>query len=187
MSRMNWDRVRRETRIARGGSEWVTPDCLPPPSSARPHHPALAASTPSLENKEVKKQLQAQPIIPAAQTRNSMKAALFDSPAPLTTSSALSRSAPISMNPLLQPKTTTKLTKATFPKPALSFSTKGQQVQPSLPPAKPAKQNLTTITEMQKLAIRLHKAIGAGRMLQAASIASDLYGEITHCAEDGKS
>ncbi|MEG9437402.1 hypothetical protein JAO29_14695 [Edaphobacter sp. HDX4] len=39
------------------------------------------------------------------------------------------------------------------------------------------------MAEMQKLAIRLYKALGENQMVEAASLASDVYGECLHHLE----
>ena len=44
-----------------------------------------------------------------------------------------------------------------------------------------------SIAEMQKLAIRMYKALGSNRMLEASSLASEVYGESLHHMEHAKS
>ncbi|NYF53907.1 hypothetical protein [Tunturiibacter gelidoferens] len=43
-----------------------------------------------------------------------------------------------------------------------------------------------SVAEIQKLAIRLYKASGENQMVEAASLASDIYGESLYRAEHAK-
>lgn len=170
MSKMNWHRVRWENRAARQGSEWASSDSPNPAYPGSRFFPANeTASKISSERKTKKKKkkkrkaqntnTQAQPSAKATPTRT-----LKTQKCGNTHRKQGSSGPPGNVAAQSAPGLTTR---SGSPRSVQKSRTIGSGNAVSARP-------LVSVPDLQKLTIRLYKALGESRMLDAATLASDI-------------
>jgi hypothetical protein len=179
MSKMNWDRVRWEDRASRQGSEWASSDDAAPGLSAPIN---TSSSIPvALESKKRKKKKKHKVAHRKMQVQ--LRGNITDN-----TKLIVSK---VTKTPVIQKTSATPKSSPLGPGPQANRATTSNHPKsnhkriPHLLPASSGRSAMS-VAEIQKLAICLYKALGENKMVEAASLASDIYGESLHCAKHAK-
>jgi hypothetical protein len=195
MTKMNWDRVRSEDRDLRRGAEWVSSESysLPYSDPTKSSLNVSAANGSKGKKKKKKKHKLARQSIQVRPNGNvTVKPRLPVST--LAKTPVLAKPSGILKNPLVRPAQPRNHPKDVEAQKAPLIASKSMSSGPKstqrsntggslrMSSGKP----VMTIAEMQKLAIRLYKALGSNRMSEASSLASEVYGESLHHMEHVK-
>jgi hypothetical protein len=182
MSKMNWDRVRWENRTARQGSEWASSDGAPPHSSGRDlTAPIGTHSSTSTIRRSKKKKKKKKNKVAKRNMQVPPKGNVAGNSNPNACADTMTQVPRKALGSLKSP-------------PAGGIS---QVNRPEKAPVFPPKANPNglrrqhapdpiSVPEIQKLTIRLYKALGENRMLEAASLAVDIHGESLRHVEHAK-